>query len=172
MTTPDRLVELTAPVVRDATRAYLKTRNAQAFERAMQEALARAHAAAYVRGTADRTGVMPKGLSRAERADIAARLKEQAAFLRGFTQAAPGLSDAQVAQRAALYLGATRATYYGARYPGLGIYPGDGGTACKGNCKCSLEERDDGVWWVLGAAEHCDGCRARAADSPYQRERA
>jgi hypothetical protein len=169
---PDRIVELTAPAVRDATRAYLKSRNATVFERSMQEALARAHTAAYLRGTADRTGVLTKGLSRAERVDVKARLKEQADYLRGFAQAAPQLSEAQVAQRSALYLGAVRATYYGARFPGVGIYPGDGGTACKGNCKCSLEEREGGVWWVLGPAEHCDECRARASDSPYQLERA
>lgn len=164
---PDRIMELTAPAVRDATRAYLKSRNAAVFERDMQVALARAHTAAFVRGTADRTGVLTKGLSHAERADVKARLKDQADYLRGFAQAAPQLSEAQVAQRSALYLGGVRATYYRARFPGLGVYPCDGGTACKGNCKCSLEERKGGIWWVLGAAEHCDECRARADGSPY-----
>jgi hypothetical protein len=167
MPTPDRLLELTTPAVRDATRAYLKSHDAAAFERAMQQALAKAHTAAYVRGVGDRTGVLPKGLSRAERADIKARLKEQDDFLRGFVQAAPGLSDAQVAQRSALYLGAVRSTYYSAAFPGLSAYPGDGGTPCLGHCQCHLETRDGGIWWVLGAAEHCDGCRARAAGSPY-----
>jgi hypothetical protein len=167
MPTPDRLIELSTPAVRDATRAYLKSRDAQAYERAMQQALAKAHTAAFIRGTADRTGVMPKGLSRAERGDIKAKLKEQDGFLHSFMQAAPDLSDAQVAQRAALYVGAARATYYGAAYPGLSAYPGDGGTPCLGHCQCHLETRDGGIWWVLGASEHCDGCRARAAGSPY-----
>lgn len=170
MPTPDLLIDLATPAVRDATRAYLKSRNAATFERTMQQALARAHTAAYVRGTADRTGIMPKGLSRAERDDVKARVKEQAAYLQGFAQAAPDLSDAQIAQRASLYLGAVRATYYGAAFPGLPSYPGDGSTACKSNCKCSLEARDSGVWWVLGAAEHCSDCEERAADSPYEME--
>jgi len=163
----DRLLEAIAPDVRAATKAYLTSQNATAFERAMQRALAKAHTAAYIRGTADRTGVLPKGLSKAERDDVKARVSEQADFLRGFVQAAPDLSEAQVAQRAALYLGAVRATYYGARFPGLSSYPGDGSTACKTNCKCHLEARDDGVWWIMGSAEHCDDCRALAAGSPY-----
>jgi hypothetical protein len=65
-------------------------------------------------------------------------LSAWADFLRGFVQAAPDLSEAQVAQRAALYLGAVRATYYGARFPGLPSYPGDGQTACRTNCRCQL----------------------------------
>ena len=82
---------------------------------------------------------MPKGLSKAERDDVKARVSAQADYLRGFVQAAPDLSDAQVAQRAVFYLGAVRATYYGARFPGLPSYPGDGQTACKTNCKCHLK---------------------------------
>lgn len=164
----DRLAELSAPAVRAAAKAYLTSHNAAAFERAMQRALATAHTAAYVRGIADRTGVMAKGLSRAERNDVKARVQEQAAFLRGFVQAAPGLSEAQIAQRAALYLGAVRATYYGVRYPGLPSYPGDGSTLCRTNCTCHLEARAGGIWWVLGASEHCDDCRERASASPYE----
>lgn len=166
----DRLADLAAPAVRAAAKAYLTSRNAVAFERAMQRALATAHTAAYLRGTADRTGVMAKRLSRAERDDVKARVQEQATFLRAFVQAVPGLSEAQIAQRAALYLGAVRATYYGARFPGLSSYPGDGSTACRTNCTCHLEARDGGIWWVLGASEHCDDCQARAAGSPYGKE--
>jgi hypothetical protein len=55
MPTPDRLLELTTPAVRHAARAYLKSRDAAAFERAMQQALAKAHTAAVIRGTIDRT---------------------------------------------------------------------------------------------------------------------
>ena len=163
----DRLLDAIAPDLRAATKAYLTSHNAAAFERAMQRALAKAHTAAYIRGTADRTGVLPKGLSKAERDDVKARVSAQADYLRGCVQAAPDLSDAHVAQRAVLYLGAVRATYYGARFPGLSSYPGDGSTACKTNCRCHLEERDGGVWWIMGSAEHCDDCRALAAGSPY-----
>lgn len=167
MPTPDNLIILTTPAVRDATRAYLKSRDAAAFERAMQQALAKAHTAAYVRGTADRTGVMPKGLSRAERGDVKAKLKEQFDFLKGFMQAAPDLSDAQVAQRAALYVGAGRATYYSAAFPGLPFYPTQG-SECMANCKCSWEQQGDSYYWRMAAAEHCPTCRSRAAGNPYK----
>jgi hypothetical protein len=36
-----------------------------------------------------------------------------------------------------------------------------------GNCLCSLESRDDGIYWVLDGGEHCDDCVALAAGSPY-----
>lgn len=170
MPTPDRLLGLTAPAVRDATRAYLKSHDAAAYERAMQQALAKAHTAAYVRGTADRTGIMPKGLSRAERADIKAKMASEFDFLKGFMQALPGLSDAQVAQRASLYAGAPRATFYQA-FTGnaLPLYPGSC-PQCFGRCRCSIDRQDDSYYWnATNDKATCDGCRQRGADwQPYK----
>ena len=40
-----------------AVKAYIRDRDAAVFERAMQQALARAHTAAYLRGLAERSVV-------------------------------------------------------------------------------------------------------------------
>jgi hypothetical protein len=134
---------------------------------AFRAVLTRAHTAAYMAGIAERTGVAPRGLSAAERADVKAAVKAQLEYLDGFIQELSGLSEAQIGARADLYAGAVKASFYGARFPGLPGYPCDGGTPCLGRCKCHLESRDGGIYWVLGAAESCDGCTARAAGSPY-----
>ena len=138
--------------------------------RDMRRAIATAHSAATYAAIKERTGVMPKGLSRAERNDLKARVAEQLKYYDRFAAQAGDMSDAAVAARAGMYAGAVRGTYYGARYPGLSQYPGDGGTQCLTNCKCSLDERDDGIYWILNPAEHCDGCQTMAANSPYNSE--
>lgn len=169
MTTPDTLIELTTPGVRDATRAYLKSRNASAYEKAMQQALAKGHTAAAIRGIADRTGVMPEGLSRAERSDIKAQLKSEFGFLKDFIAAAPDLSDAEIANRASLYPGAVRAMYYQAfTNNALPVYPGSC-PQCFGRCRCSLDQRDGEWYWnATNDKATCDGCRQRGADwQPY-----
>jgi hypothetical protein len=169
MPTPDALIALTTPAVRDATRAYLTSRNAAAYEKAMQQALAKGHTAAAIRGIADRTGIMPEGLSRAERDDIKAKLKSEFDFLKSFIAAAPDLSDAEIATRAALYPGATRAMYYQAfTNNALPLYPGSC-PQCYGRCRCSVDQRDgDWYWNAANDKATCDGCRQRGADwQPY-----
>jgi hypothetical protein len=171
MPAPEQLIALAAPDVKAATRAYLQSRNAAAFQRAMERALAKAHTAASIRGIADRTGIMPKGLSKAERADIKAKVAGQLEYLRKFVQVAPDLSDAQVAQRAALYVGAVRSSYYGAwTNNALPIYPGEC-PQCYGNCRCSIEQKDDAFYWnSVNDDATCDGCRQRGSDwQPYKR---
>jgi hypothetical protein len=163
----DRLRQLTLDAMAPALGGSVA-----AFRRTMETAIARAHTAAYVAATAERTGVSAaavKGLSRAERTELQARIAEQHRYLDGFVSdlKAGRLTPAQAQARAALYAGPARGTYYEARYPGLSAYPCDGGTPCLGNCRCHLEERDGGIWWVLSAAEHCAGCVDRAAGSPY-----
>lgn len=168
MPTADRLAGAVSAELQAATRAYLRSGNAAAFEASMSRALTKGHTAAYLRGTTDRTGVLASGLSRTERAEVRARIADQLGYLRDFATAAPTLSPAAIAARSALYAGAFRATYYGARFPGMSFYPGDGTCACLTNCKCHLESDEDGVYWVLGPNdEHCDDCRDRAAGSPY-----
>ena len=136
----------------------------------MRKAIATAHSAATYAAIKERTGVMPKGLSKAERNDLKARVAEQIKYYDRFAAAAPDMTDAGVAVRAAMYAGAVRGTYYGARYPGLNQYQGDGQTQCLTNCLCSLDERDDGIHWVLDGGEHCTDCVDMAAGSPYQSE--
>lgn len=33
-----------------------------------------------------------------------------------------------------------------------------------------IEQRDDGVHWLLHPAEHCDPCQSMASGSPYKLE--
>ncbi len=133
----------------------------------MRKAIATAHSAATYAAIKERTGIMPKGLSRAERNDLKARVAEQLKYYDKFAAQAGDMSDAAVAARAGMYAGAVRATYYGARYPGLSQYPGDGNTKCLTNCLCSLDERDDGIHWILDGGEHCEDCQVMAAGGPY-----
>ena len=133
----------------------------------MRAAIATAHSAAYYAAIKERTGVMPKGLSKIERAELKARVAEQLKYYDAFAEQAGDMSEAAVAARAQMYAGAIRGTYFQSRYPGLSQYPGDGSTQCLTNCKCNLDERDDGIYWVLNAGESCGDCETMAANSPY-----
>jgi hypothetical protein len=146
-----------------------------AWRREMEVAIRRSQTAAYIAGSAERLGVSPKvikGLSRIERKELDKLIAVQMKYLDGFTAdlKAGKLTMPQAAARAALYSGATRGTFYATRYPALNNVPGDGGTECLGNCKCYLEGDGDKVYWRLSAAEHCAGCVAMAAGSPYRVE--
>src|SRR5258707_1948990 len=127
---------------------------------AMRKAIATAHAAATYAAIKERTGVMPKGLSKAERADLKARVAEQLKYYDAFAAQAGDMSEAGVVARAGMYAGAVRGTYYGARYPGLNQYPCDGSTKCLKNCLCSLYERDDGIHRLLDGGEACEDWQA------------
>lgn len=162
-----------------AVKAYIRDRDAAVFERAMQQALARAHTAAYLRGLAERSvgGRVREFLARlvgwralpeALRAKLRDLLGAQLEYLRGFIAALPDLSYAQIAARAGMYGGPTRTTYSTARFPDLLFQPGEG-SECKGQCKCSWADNGDGTYtWKLGAAEHCATCQTRASGSPYR----
>lgn len=141
------------------------------FRVAMESALIKGHTAAYLAAVAEKAGVgvdsgLFKGLSKAERADIRKAVAAQLEYLQGFDPS--DMSEAAARARAAMYAGSIRATYGKARYPGLSQYPGDGSTRCLTNCKCNLDERDDGIHWVLND-EGCEDCQAMAAGSPYER---
>lgn len=155
-----------------ATQTLADGGSIRAWQRAMEQAIRRSQTAAYIAATAERLGVRPTlitTLSKIERRELEARINAQLKYLDGFAAElkAGRLTMAQAQARADLYSGATRGTFYATRYPGLNAYPGDGGTPCMGNCKCSLEERKDGVYWVLHPAEHCSGCIDMASGSPY-----
>jgi hypothetical protein len=155
-----------------ATQSLANGGSIGAWRKAMEVAIRRSQTAAYIAASAERLGVTPaliKGLSRIERRELDARIDAQLKYLDGFVAdlKAGKITMAQAQARAAMYAGSTRGTYYATRFPGLDAYPGDGGTPCKSNCKCSLEQRNGGLWWVLHPAEHCDGCVSRASASPY-----
>lgn len=160
-------------LIRPATDALAAGGSIGPWRKAMEVAIRRSQTAAYIAATAERLGVAPglvKRLSRAERLELDARVNTQLKYLDGFAAdlKAGKLTMAQAAARADLYAGATRGGFYAARYPGLNQVPGDGGTPCKTNCKCILEDRGGLIHWRLSPAEHCDGCQAMAASGPYQ----
>lgn len=181
---PLRLDALTRLAIREATARYLAGGSIATWEREMRAVLTRGHTAAALAGIAERLGVpldsallSERRLSRAERAEIRQAIAKQFGYLDAFVQAVQdgSLSPAQIAARAELYGGATRATYYGARWAEweLPFLPGDGATECKSNCRCASEVEDlgDGTGlyhYHLGATErHCTTCPERAAGSPY-----
>lgn len=112
--------------------------------------------------------------------DQALYLRRWAAQLRQEQDAWRNLSNAEREQekqkllnRANLYAGAGNATTQQSNatargLPMLPFYPGDGTTDCLTNCHCRWRYRKlegDGnynCFWVLGNAEHCDQCVARA----------
>ena len=182
MPPPDRIAALLAREISTATHTLLAGGTAQAWERQMLDAIARGHAAAAIAGAAERLGTTPGGallnsrnLSRAERDEIRNAVAGQAPYLRNFAAELEGLSPAQIAARAAMYAGATRATYYQARNYGWDLrgvpIPADGGTQCLSNCRC-VAHQEGGQWiYETTAAEHCPTCLARAAKSPYPLQR-
>lgn len=157
-----------------ATEALERGGSIAAWRREMERAIRLSQTASYIAATAERLGTSPstiKGLSRAERKELDARIAEQVRYLDGFVAdlKASKLSPAQAKARAALYAGPTRATYYATRYPSLPFYPCEG-TECKANCKCSWQQRGDQYYWTLSAVEHCPTCTTRAAGNPYRTE--
>ena len=134
----------------------------------MRRAIATAHSAATYAAIKERTGIMPKGLSRAERNDLKARVAEQITYYDKFAAQAGDMSDAAVAARAGMYANAIKTTYEAARYPGLPFYPGEG-SECLVNCRCSWQDDGDGAYtWVLDAKESCPTCVERGSNNPYQ----
>lgn len=164
---------LTTAIASDTRQLLGGQSSADAWKAAMRQRLIDGHTAALLAGTADRLGlrvggaITARNLSRAERADIARAVAAQAPYLDRFAASLDTLSDRQIAARAASYADSVTPTYWRAAAPSLPFFPGDGQTACLTHCACRWERRDDGYYWVLGDAEHCDGCRQRAAGSPY-----
>lgn len=185
MADPLRLQALAAVEINAATKCMLDGGSVEAWEREMRAILTRAHTAAWIAGTAERLGVKPdsplisqRRLSKAERAEIKAIVGEQLQYLAGFAQARSSLSDAQIAARAAMYAGATRSTYYSARWGDWDIPPElmPGAQQCKANCRCRVSVRDSGdgtgvLTREMGGAEHhCTECPPLVGDHPVKRK--
>lgn len=174
MPAPDRIAALVARDIAAITRELLDGGTVANWERRMLEAIARGHAAAAIAGTAERLGIAAgskllneRNLSRAERDEIKRAVAGQAPYLRGFAAdvAAGRLSDAQIAARAGLYAGATRATWGKARWSGAGLpaMPGDGSTECLTQCGCAWAYRDGAYYWERGKDDSCPTCISREA---------
>lgn len=172
---PDTLTKLTA-LAQAAIGALPIPAGSPKWVAAFEAALARAHTAAAMVAIAERTGVPPKGLSRAERSDIKAQVAEQLRYLKGFITALPGMSEAQIAARAKLYAGALKPTYYATRWGAWDIPDGllPGRQSCVGNCKCEISVADNGdgtgtLTRTAHAEHHCTECPPLAGDHPVRR---
>jgi hypothetical protein len=119
-------------------------------------------------------GTGGRQLNDKQRAALRTAFDEQARYMRGFCAVADKMNEATAKVRARMYIPAILrvATLMGAAEPGLPELPqtpGDGKTACKHWCKCSLDVKKlDGVgnfnvFWRLGQAEHCEDCMRLAA---------
>ena len=156
------------------------------WRRDMEQVIARAHAAAWLAGTAERLGVKLDSpllsrarLSRAERADIKALVEKQLDYLGGFAKDRAEMSEAAIAARMQLYAGATRETFYAARWGDWGVpdelWPGNA-SPCLSNCRCSISIADNGdgtgtLTRKLGASERsCSVCPDLAGEYPIERK--
>lgn len=183
-----KLDALTRTAIRTATDAYLAGGSIDAWQRSMQQAITRGQTASTLAGIAERLNIpldkdliSEKRLSRAERNEIKQAVAKQLEYLRGFVDDVQTrkLSEKQIRARADMYAGATRATYYGARYGSWEIpdqiMPGN--QTCKTRCHCTISGvRDNGdgtgtLTRVLGAVEvgHCTECPPLAGDHVVRR---
>ncbi len=146
---------------------------------AMRRAIATAHTAAYYAAIKERTGVMPKGLSKIERAELKAAIERQLKYYDRFAREAPNMTEAAILNRAQKYTGAIRTTYYETRWGAWDI-PQDlmpGYQKCQTNCKCSISVQDNGdgtgvLTRVSHAEDHCTECPGLAGDHPVKRRAA
>src|SRR5690349_2798294 len=149
------------------------------WDQEMQRIVARSHTAAYMVGIHQNTGVLPKGLSRAERADLTRAVNEQLGYLAKFSGARGGLSKAQISARAALYAGPLKATTTQARYGGWDIprelIPASGSTRCLGHCLCEIDIEDNGdgtgtLTRTLNDGKPCPDCESLAGEHEIRRK--
>jgi hypothetical protein len=144
---------------------------------AMRKAIATAHTAAYYAALKERTGVMSKGLSKRERAELKERVGEQLKYYERFAAAAGDMSEGATTARAQLYAGAIKTTYYATRWGGWDIPDNliPGNQQCLGNCLCRITVTDNGdgtgtLTRTMGGTEHhCTECPALVGDHEITR---
>lgn len=141
------------------------------WQQGMAQDMLTYHIAAYLTGTGSTSA---DALDDAARKTLASVVGAQVDYLNAFADAidAADVDPDQFARwraQAALYAGSTKQSYWrGAAGVDLPCYPG-GCEECYGNCRCSVEVRDDGVWWICSDDDRsCDACRERGQTwTPY-----
>lgn len=112
---------------------------------------------------------------------VGAALRSQYAYLDSFARdilnagiEGTFYSEAYLANRLGMYVDSGTASYNRGLYASQGFnpsslpaVPGDGSTQCRTRCKCrwDFDEIDNGLYnaiWLLGDADHCPDCVARA----------
>ena len=181
----DTLRQQPLTLIGSATQALADGGSIGAWRKQMELAIRRSQTAAYIAATAERLGVSPKlvkGLSKAERAELDVRIAAQLKYLDGFVAdlKAGKLTMAQAQARAALYAGATRQSFYAARWGDWEIpdrlMPGS--QQCVTNCKCSIsvKDNDDGTGTLTRVMHgdemvHCTECPALEGDHEVKRRK-
>jgi hypothetical protein len=188
MTPLDKLIALAVVEIERATEAMAAGGSTKAWRREMERIITTQTTAAYIAAAAQRLGVPPDSallsrarLSRAERADIQAQVRDQLRFLDGFQAAMGDMSPAAILARAKLYATGPRAFYSAQRWLDWDIPDGllPGRQQCGGRCYCviSVSDNGDGTGTLtrkMGAPEsdHCTECPPLAGDHPVKRRRA
>ncbi len=176
---PSKIAALMSDAIASASASYADGGSVAAWEQEMGRIVARGHMAGWLAGTSERLNVpldtpllTEKRLSDVERAEVKELVSSQLEYLKGFASSAPDMSPEAVAARANLYAGAVRGTYYkSATEADLPTYPG-ACEDCLSNCRCSLDIRDDGVYWqCVEDDKSCAGCVSRGNEwQPYKGE--
>jgi hypothetical protein len=145
----------------------------------MRRAIATAHTAAYYAALKERTGVMPKGLSRVERAELKKAIEGQLRYFAKFEEDAKGMSEQAILARAQKYVGAIRTTFLETRWGAWDIPQSlmPGYQQCQTNCKCMISVADNGdgtgiLTRTSHAEAHCTECPGLAGDHPVKRRAA
>ncbi len=122
------------------------------------------HTSAYLAGLDSDT------LDEAGKQAVVATVQDQVDYLNAFADQIEqgGLSDAAIDARLLSYGGALNASWWQGATDGadLPFQPGDGGTECLGNCRCTWEQDGSGWQWVA-EPDACTGCLDREAGGPY-----
>ena len=146
----------------------------QEWERALQNETRIAYVDEYVMGRGGRASCTQRDWG-----IVGRMLRDQYAFTRELTEEiiAGELAPGTIKMRARMFTRSAihayeRAMSEAAGLPRLPQYPGDGQTACRGNCQCFLswEENPEAwhIYWNLGVAEHCEDCIDMTRDwNPY-----
>ncbi len=176
---PDTPLRLAALVAAD-----LPSPDSPGWDAAMRALITRGHTAAWLAGMSERLGVpldspllSRQRLSRAERDEIKVLVERQLQYLKGFIGDKGDMSEQAIANRASLYPGAVKTTWYSARYGDWDIPASllPGMQQCITRCLCRGHVRDDGdgtgVWVreMGGTEAHCGECPPLAGEHPIKR---
>lgn len=134
------------------------------WQRGMRQMVTNSHSQQYSMAVGGRNV-----MTQADWGRVGATVKGQYQYLDNFANqiADGGMTEAQIAARSRMYVEASGTTFERAMtqsrdMPALPQYPGDGGTQCLTNCKCSWVIREtETAWqctWTLHPAEHCEDC--------------
>lgn len=140
------------------------TKSIQEFELAFRREIKTVFLDQYVLGKGGRGN-----MTQSDFGTVGYLVKQQYQYAHDFALdiASGKLSQAQIAQRAGLYMDSSTQSFERGKGASYGLtlpeHPGDGNAQCKSRCKCrwEIKETDDAwecSWRLNSAAEHCSSC--------------